>query len=210
MLAVKRLFKRDTTANTIHSVLYEEISPPSTHRAQVPPELDRIVMKALARDPKDRWPTAREMGRALRGFLGAQTEIVGPAELSEWMSEVFPQGEARKSQLMEIARMASTSLPSMPQANDVDGLLTANRRSDRRSHGGGRAPAPVASCLDLGGGRRARACRVCVVCAPRERGARSSRALRGSSARYGISSRPRPTVAFPKKRSQSNKRNQMK
>ena len=125
MLAVKRLFKRDTTANTIHSVLYEEISPPSTHRAQVPPELDRIVMKALARDPKDRWPTAREMGRALRGFLGAQTEIVGPAELSEWMSEVFPQGEARKSQLMEIARMASTSLPSMPQANDVDGLLTA-------------------------------------------------------------------------------------
>jgi serine/threonine protein kinase len=125
MLAVKRLFKKDTTANTIHSVLYDEISPPSAHRPQVPPELDRIVMKALARDPKNRWSTAREMGRALRGFLGAQSDVVGPAELSEWMGEVFPQGEARKSQLMEIARMASTGLPSLPQANDVDGILTA-------------------------------------------------------------------------------------
>jgi serine/threonine-protein kinase len=125
MLAVKRLFKRDTTANTVHSVLYDEIRPPSEHRPQVPKELDRIVLKALQRDPKDRWRTAREMGTALRQFLGTEKEIMGSAELSEWMGEVFPQGEARKSQLMEIARMASTSLPTMPQANDVDATLTA-------------------------------------------------------------------------------------
>jgi len=125
MLAIRRLFKRDTTANTIHSVLYDEIRPPSEHRPQVPEELDRIVMKALQRDPKDRWRTAREMGRALRQFLGTQKEIMGPAELSEWVGEVFPQGEARKSQLMEIARLASTSLPAMPQINGLDTTLTA-------------------------------------------------------------------------------------
>jgi serine/threonine-protein kinase len=125
MLAVKRLFKCDTTANTIHSVLYDEIQPPSDYRLQVPGELDRIVLKALQRDPKDRWRTAREMGQALRQFLLTQKEIMGPAELSDWMEEVFPQGEARKSQLMEIARMASTSLPTMPQANDMDATLTA-------------------------------------------------------------------------------------
>ena len=125
MLAVKRLFRRDTTANTIHSVLYDEIQPPSDHRSHVPEELDRIVLKALQRDPKARWRTAREMGQALRQFLGTQKEIMGPAELSQWMEEVFPQGEARKSQLMEIARMANTSLPTMPQANDVDAALTA-------------------------------------------------------------------------------------
>ncbi|MBW2162734.1 MAG: hypothetical protein JRH14_22735, partial [Deltaproteobacteria bacterium] len=85
----------------------------------------RIVLKALERDPEDRWQTAREMGKALRQFLGTQNEIMGPAELSEWMGEVFPQGEARKSQLMEIARMASTSLPTMPQVNDVEESLTA-------------------------------------------------------------------------------------
>jgi serine/threonine-protein kinase len=139
MLAVKRLFKRDTTANTVHSVLYDEIQPPSVHRPQVPEELDRIVLKALRRDPKDRWRTAREMGKALRKFLGTQSEIMGPAELSEWMGEVFPQGEARKSQLMEIARMASTSLPSIPQDPDLDGSLTA---TDVRLPRTTEAPAP--------------------------------------------------------------------
>jgi len=125
MLALQRLFKRDTTANTIHSVLYDDIRPPSDHRSQVPEELDRIVMKALERDPKARWRTAREMGQALRQFLGVQNEIMGPAELSQWMGEVFPQGEARKSQLMEIARLASNSVPTMPQAEDLDASLTA-------------------------------------------------------------------------------------
>ena len=125
MLAVQRLFKRDTTANTIHSVLYDDVRPPSDHRAQVPEELDRIVMKALQRDSKDRWQTTREMGQALRRFLGTQQEIMGPAELSQWMGEVFPQGEARKSQLMEIARMAGTSLPSMPKVHELEASLTA-------------------------------------------------------------------------------------
>jgi len=125
MLAVRRLFRRDTTANTIHSVLYEEIRPPSDYRAQVPKALDEIVMKALARDPKQRWQTAREMGRALRQFLGTQSEVIGPAELSEWMAKVFPQGEARKSQLMEIARMADAAVPAIPRIDETDVTLTA-------------------------------------------------------------------------------------
>jgi len=125
MLAVRRLFRCDTTANTIHAVLYDEVLPPSDYRLHVPKALDKIVMKALARDPNERWQTAREMGRALRQFLGTQSEVIGPAELSEWLAEIFPQGEARKSQLMEIARMADTSVPAIPQANEVDVTLTA-------------------------------------------------------------------------------------
>jgi len=125
MLAVRRLFRRDTTANTIHSVLYEEIIPPSDYRAQVPKALDEIVMKALARDPQQRWQTTREMGRALRQFLGSQSEVIGPAELSEWMAKVFPQGEARKSQLMEIARMADAAVPAIPRIDETDVTLTA-------------------------------------------------------------------------------------
>ena len=52
-------------------------------------------------------------------------EVVGPAELSDWMREVFPQGEARKSQLMEIARLAHEPVPAMPQARDADATVTA-------------------------------------------------------------------------------------
>lgn len=125
MLTLKRLFRRDTTANTIHAVLYEELEPPSVLRSQVSAELDGIVMKALQRDPKDRWQSAREMGREIRRFLGTREEVVGPAELSDWMHELFPQGEARKSQLMEVARMAHEPVPAMPKAGEGDATMTA-------------------------------------------------------------------------------------
>lgn len=127
MTALRRLFRRDTTANTVHAVIYEEILPPSAHRSQVPAELDEIVMKALQRDPADRWQSAREMGRALRQFLGTRRDVVGPAELSEWMGEVFPQGEARKSQLMEVARMAKEPVPAIPRAGELDVTQTASQ-----------------------------------------------------------------------------------
>lgn len=124
-LAVKRLFKRDNNANTMYAVLHEKIAPPSEHRAQVPEELDAIVLKALARDPKERWKSAREMGRALREYLGKQNEIVGSPELSEWMEELFPQGEARKSQLMEIARLADANVATMPPPEGTERTFTA-------------------------------------------------------------------------------------
>ncbi len=125
MLALKRLFRRDTTANAVHAILYDDLVPPSAHRPQVPEALDAIVMKALERDPKNRWQTTREMGRALREFLGAQPDILGAAELSDWMAAVFPEGEARKNQLMEIARMAHTPVPTIPRAGNNDVTFTA-------------------------------------------------------------------------------------
>jgi hypothetical protein len=67
------------------------------------------------------------MGRALRQFLGTRQDVMGPAELSEWMSEIFPQGEARKSQLMEVARMAKESVPVIPRAGELDLTLTASQ-----------------------------------------------------------------------------------
>lgn len=119
-LAVKRLFKRDTTANTMFALLYEDIAPPSKYRPQVPKELDDIALKALARDPDERWQSAREMGQALRRFLSKQDELIGPAELSEWMTELFPQGQARKNQLMELARMQRAPVLSIPVADEFD------------------------------------------------------------------------------------------
>ena len=125
MLTLKRLFRRDATANTVHAVLYDDLVAPSSHRSQVPEELDAIVMKALERDPDKRWQSAREMGRAIRQFLGSREEILGPAELSDWMGTIFPQGEARKSQLMEVARMAHEPVPAIPRVGEHDVTLTA-------------------------------------------------------------------------------------
>ena len=104
LLTLRRLFLRDTDVNTMYAVLSSEILPPSDYRSGIPPELDEIVLKALKRNPEERWQTTREMGQALRRYLANQEELVGPAELADWMEELFPDGKARKLRLMDIAR----------------------------------------------------------------------------------------------------------
>jgi len=109
LLTLRRLFLRDTDVNTMYAVLSSEIKPPSEYRPEIPPELDEIVLKALQRNPDERWQTAREMGKALGRVLAQQEELVGPAELADWLGELFPDGEARKRHVMEIARTSDAS-----------------------------------------------------------------------------------------------------
>ncbi|HSN82843.1 MAG TPA: serine/threonine-protein kinase [Polyangiales bacterium] len=120
LLTLRRLFLRDTDVNTMYAVLSGEIRPPSAYRDGVSAELDEIVLKALRRNPDERWQTAREMGQALRRVLAKEQALIGPAEIADWMSELFPDGEVRKQRLMEIARTKETlDLPGAEPGRDL-------------------------------------------------------------------------------------------
>jgi serine/threonine-protein kinase len=108
MLAMKRLFRRSSQTTIASAVLYDEIPPPSQHVPEILEGLDPIVLKALRRHPNDRWQTAHEMELAIRQVLHAQPQVIGPADLSEWMNDVFPFGEARKEQLVRMASVGSS------------------------------------------------------------------------------------------------------
>ncbi len=141
LLTLRRLFLRDSDVNTMYAVLSSEIEPPSEYRSDVPPELDAIVLKALQRNPDKRWQSAREMGQALRRMLSQQDELIGPAELADWMTELFPNGERRKRHLMEIARTGDASgLADAPHRAELE----SGRRgvSIPKTSGGARVPAP--------------------------------------------------------------------
>jgi serine/threonine-protein kinase len=118
LLTLDRLFRRETEVETMYAVLVGDIPAPSERRPDIPPELDRIVMKALQRDPNERWQTAREMGQALHAFASKQAEHVGAAELSNWMDELFPQGEARRREIMDRALTPGFQAPSLSQGAD--------------------------------------------------------------------------------------------
>ncbi|MES1157514.1 MAG: serine/threonine-protein kinase [Haliangium ochraceum] len=65
MLVGKRLFGGKTQVDKLHAVLERPIPAPSTLRADVPPELDRIVLKALERDPDQRYAPGPTMADEL-------------------------------------------------------------------------------------------------------------------------------------------------
>lgn len=47
----------------------EDPEPPSTHREDLPPELEKIILKAMARDRTWRYQSARELAEALEAFV---------------------------------------------------------------------------------------------------------------------------------------------
>jgi eukaryotic-like serine/threonine-protein kinase len=69
MLTLTRLFGSDSQVAASRKILTLPIAPPSKTRPSVPSDLDGIVMKALERDPVNRYQTAREMANDLQWFV---------------------------------------------------------------------------------------------------------------------------------------------
>jgi serine/threonine protein kinase len=103
MLTGRRAFKAATGLETLQKVKAAQLLPPSAHNPALPPELDAICMKALARLPGDRYATAAEMVAALDEFV-AKLSFQAP-ELALQMKRHFAE-EARAFQRAQSATPA--------------------------------------------------------------------------------------------------------
>jgi eukaryotic-like serine/threonine-protein kinase len=124
-IALKRLFRRSTDSETLVAVMQKPIPRLSEVRPNVPAELDRIVERALTRRPEDRYASARELGQDLTRFLGTRRESVSMLEVAQFMHGLFPDGFAKKQQLLEIARQLEDGvIPSVAGNDNSTGTLT--------------------------------------------------------------------------------------
>jgi len=90
LLTTKRLFRRPTEEETTQAVLSGPLDAPSALRPEVPPELDQICMKALARPIHERYQSAEALGADLVSFLTARRCARGPAAIADFMGALFP------------------------------------------------------------------------------------------------------------------------
>jgi serine/threonine protein kinase len=88
VLTGRRLFKGQNDVQTIERVRRCEVPPPSMQNPAVPPELDAVVLKALARRPDDRWQSAGEMADALDDVVHAAR--FQPTHLAQLIYDLFP------------------------------------------------------------------------------------------------------------------------
>ncbi len=92
----QRLFRMDTDLDTLEKVQACVVPPPSTIVRGYPPGLEQVVLKALAKNKKDRYATAREFSRALQGFLMQRGSFVGPEEVAQFVRSVFSERIAKR------------------------------------------------------------------------------------------------------------------
>ena len=90
MLAGRRLFRTKVDVDTLKNVLEAPIPLLSSLRTDVPPELEAIVMRALARDPAERYATGTAMAEDLDEVVLATKHH--PKMLPALLRELFGSG----------------------------------------------------------------------------------------------------------------------
>jgi hypothetical protein len=81
-------FRGDSPFSTIRQIVSDDPVPPRERRPDVPPDLDAVCLKCLAKDPHDRYPSARALARDLRRALDGEPVSARPPgvgrRLAKW------------------------------------------------------------------------------------------------------------------------------
>src|SRR5438093_5466334 len=78
----RKAFEGNSQASLIASVLKEQPRPISEIQPLTPPGLDRIVQHCLAKDPDERWQSARDLAHELKWIADAGSKAGVPAPLA--------------------------------------------------------------------------------------------------------------------------------
>ena len=108
-LTLTRPFARDSDLAIINAVIKNEFPPPSSLRPEIPGALERIVLRAMAGDLKQRYATAGEMVMDLTAFLGSMAPL-SRTLVASYLGGLF--GEERKLSKTHVPPLAVLLEPS--------------------------------------------------------------------------------------------------
>jgi Protein kinase domain len=87
----QRLFTGNNEFALLEQVRLAQIAPPSEINRDLPPEVDELVMKALAKDPAGRFQHASDMELAIDHLIAAKGYAFSSLSLASYMHALFEQ-----------------------------------------------------------------------------------------------------------------------
>lgn len=101
----KRPFHGNDALATLYSLLEQPLVPPREVDPDYPEGLEAIVLKALQRDPVDRYQTAEELGYALEAWMTSSRTIVTESQVAGVIRETLgARIKQRAAALQEMVR----------------------------------------------------------------------------------------------------------
>jgi serine/threonine protein kinase len=135
VLAGRRLFQGDDDGDVLRQIMMKKIDPPSAFNPLVAGTVDDVVLRGLARDPKDRYASARDMALALEEAVHLATATV----VGAWTERLAEKTLAERAERIREVEAA----PPPPSAADVSDATMAPKRAPMRIPTmGGTAPPP--------------------------------------------------------------------
>ncbi|NUP05205.1 MAG: serine/threonine protein kinase [Polyangiaceae bacterium] len=136
----RRLFKSSSEYDTLKLICETEYPMPSDVAPNYPAALERIVMKALAKNPDARYQSARDMQAELESFVRQERLPVSTVSMGKWMQDLFADKLAmQKADLQDIKPLADQIAAQYPP-QDFSPATTGSHPSasfDQSSTGAG-------------------------------------------------------------------------
>jgi eukaryotic-like serine/threonine-protein kinase len=92
-LTLEQPFRRDTDFNTFRAILHDPVPRISERRPELPPRLQAVLDRALARAPAERYGSAAELQQDLEKLLTELGRPAGAMEVGGWARELRRRGE---------------------------------------------------------------------------------------------------------------------
>ena len=131
LLTGERLFSGENDYKAIERVRQADVPRPSSRNRQIPSNLENIVRKALAKNPKDRYPSANELRRALQGFLSESNLFIERADLGKYLQALFEKEylAAKRVEAVEQAEWSSQANETARQVVPVADLFDESEKT---------------------------------------------------------------------------------
>ncbi|MEK6683379.1 MAG: tetratricopeptide repeat protein [Nitrospirota bacterium] len=111
ILTGHKLFTGDNDFDTLEKVREAKVEPPPTSlNKQVAPELEAILLKALAKEPENRYASASEMQTALEDHMSQKGHDFSTVRLAQYLQNLFQHDIEQDSQRFQIAVGATVAV----------------------------------------------------------------------------------------------------
>ncbi len=105
-LTRQRLFVGEDATEVLKKILKEEVAKPSSIVPGLSPEVDALVLRALHKDPQQRYQTAQELALDVERYIA----LAAPAEVGGWMESVAGEILGKRARLL--GDIEGTALPT--------------------------------------------------------------------------------------------------
>jgi len=122
LLTGARLFKRASDVATLNAVAECRVDPPSSVNPSLPPDVDDLVMRALARDLNERYQEALQLQVAIEDWLVRNQQAASSAHLAAFMQDLYAERLAEESRLSESGVGRSKLSRSLQQLREDENL----------------------------------------------------------------------------------------
>ncbi len=127
LLTGRRLFTAAADLDVLLKVRDVKLDRLDKYGADLPPRLDKIVRRALRKDPDERFQSAADLREELADYLFSTGQRMGPSDLRAFAGTLFDASPEAAARLLQAARKVDSERALQPEVAMAAGATSGGR-----------------------------------------------------------------------------------